>query len=142
MFANPRYGTVLLVRHIQSGKLFAQKQLNKATVVVKKKIIGISHIEDHLTLEYTKSERMILEEVKSPFVVKLFYAFQDSNKLYLILEAPSSLAQPNCSTPQEASSFTILIPNACSQRMSQHSTWRRFSLLSAHYIPKGFCTVT
>src|SRR5947207_15516516 len=39
-----------------------------------------------LILEYTKSERSILEEVKNPFVVKLFYAFQDSNKLYLILE--------------------------------------------------------
>lgn len=27
-----------------------------------------------------------MEEIKNPFVVKLFYAFQDSNKLYLILE--------------------------------------------------------
>jgi len=142
VFANGRYGTVLLVRHIHSGKLFAQKQLNKATVVVKKKIIGISHIWHHLTLEYTKSERMILEEVKNPFVVKLFYAFQDSNKLYLILEVPSPPTHPNCSTPREVSSFTTLTPNACSQRMSQHSMSRKFSSLSTHYIPKGLYTVT
>ena len=35
------YGTVLLVRHRESGKLFAQKQLKKASLVVKTKIIGI-----------------------------------------------------------------------------------------------------
>jgi len=35
------YGTVLLVRHKESGKLFAQKQLKKASLVVKTKIIGI-----------------------------------------------------------------------------------------------------
>jgi len=35
------YGTVLLVRHKVSGRLFAQKQLKKASFVVQSKIIGI-----------------------------------------------------------------------------------------------------
>src|SRR5271154_3164545 len=35
------YGTVLLVRHKVSGKLFAQKQLKKASLVVQTKIVGI-----------------------------------------------------------------------------------------------------
>jgi hypothetical protein len=35
------YGTVLLVRHKESGKLFAQKQLKKASLFVQTKIVGI-----------------------------------------------------------------------------------------------------
>lgn len=34
------YGTVLLVKHKASGRLFAQKQLKKASLVVQTKIIG------------------------------------------------------------------------------------------------------
>lgn len=70
------YGTVLLVKHKASGRLFAQKQLRKATLTVHKKLV-----------EQTKTERVILESVnRHPFVVKLYYAFQDHEKLYLILE--------------------------------------------------------
>lgn len=70
------YGTVLLVRERATGRLYAQKQFRKATLTVHKKLI-----------EQTKTERAILESVnRHPFVVKLFYAFQDHEKLYLILE--------------------------------------------------------
>ncbi|OJJ99209.1 hypothetical protein ASPACDRAFT_79122 [Aspergillus aculeatus ATCC 16872] len=70
------FGTVLLVRHVLTGKLYAQKQFRKASITVHKKLV-----------EQTKTERMILESVnRHPFVVKLFYAFQDHEKLYLILE--------------------------------------------------------
>ena len=69
------YGTVLLVRHIATGKLYAQKQLKKASLVTTKKLV-----------EQTMTERQILEAVRHPFVVKLYYAFQDHQKLYLILE--------------------------------------------------------
>ena len=70
------YGTVLLVKQRSSGRLYAQKQFKKASLVVHKKLI-----------EQTKTERQILESVnRHPFVVKLYYAFQDQEKLYLILE--------------------------------------------------------
>lgn len=36
------YGTVLLVRHKESGRLFAQKQLKKASLVVQTKIVGVT----------------------------------------------------------------------------------------------------
>ena len=36
------YGTVLLVRHKESGRLFAQKQLKKASLVVQTKIVGMT----------------------------------------------------------------------------------------------------
>lgn len=70
------YGTVLLVKQRATGKLYAQKQFKKASLVVHKKLV-----------EQTKTERQVLESVnRHPFVVKLFYAFQDHEKLYLILE--------------------------------------------------------
>ncbi|KAI5816985.1 kinase-like domain-containing protein [Pyronema omphalodes] len=69
------YGTVLLVRHKATGRLFAQKMLKKASIVVHKRAV-----------EQTKTERAILESVRHPNVVKLFYAFQDQDMLYLILE--------------------------------------------------------
>ena len=70
------YGTVLLVKQASTGRLYAQKQFRKASLTVRKKLI-----------EQTKTERNILESVnRHPFVVKLYYAFQDHEKLYLILE--------------------------------------------------------
>ncbi|KAF2097130.1 Pkinase-domain-containing protein [Rhizodiscina lignyota] len=69
------FGTVLLVRHRATGRLFAQKQLRKATLKVQ------------ASQEQAKTERQILESVnRHPFVVKLYYAFQDQEKLYLILQ--------------------------------------------------------
>jgi tRNA A-37 threonylcarbamoyl transferase component Bud32 len=70
------FGTVLLVRQRATGRLYAQKQFKKASLTVHKRLV-----------EQTKTERAILESVsRHPFVVKLFYAFQDHEKLYLILE--------------------------------------------------------
>lgn len=70
------YGTVLLVKQAGTGKLYAQKHFRKASLTVRKQLV-----------EQTKTERNILESInRHPFVVKLFYAFQDHEKLYLILE--------------------------------------------------------
>ena len=70
------YGTVHLVKQKTTGRLFAQKQFRKASLTVHKKLI-----------EQTKTERSILESVnRHPFIVNLYYAFQDCEKLYLILE--------------------------------------------------------
>ncbi|KAI0398576.1 serine/threonine-protein kinase psk1 [Xylariaceae sp. FL0594] len=70
------YGTVLLVKQRTTGRLYAQKQFKKASVVVHKQLV-----------EQTKTERQILESInRHPFVVNLYYAFQDCEKLYLILE--------------------------------------------------------
>lgn len=70
------YGTVLLVKQAGTGKLYAQKQFRKASLTVQKQLV-----------EQTKTERNILESInRHPFVVKLYYAFQDHAKLYLILE--------------------------------------------------------
>ncbi|CAM0139991.1 unnamed protein product [Umbelopsis sp. WA50703] len=72
------YGKVLLVRHKTSRQLYAMKVLKKASLYLKTK-----HVE------HTKAERQILEDVKHPFIVQLFYAFQTDDRLYLILEFAS-----------------------------------------------------
>jgi len=70
------FGTVHLVKQHATGRLYAQKQFRKASLTVHKRLV-----------EQTRTERNILESVnRHPFVVKLFYAFQDHEKLYLILE--------------------------------------------------------
>ncbi|KAF1959634.1 hypothetical protein CC80DRAFT_489743 [Byssothecium circinans] len=70
------FGTVHLVRQHATGRLYAQKQFKKASLTVRKKLV-----------EQTKNERAILETVnRQPFIVNLYYAFQDHEKLYLILE--------------------------------------------------------
>ncbi|KAF1812779.1 kinase-like protein [Eremomyces bilateralis CBS 781.70] len=70
------YGTVSLVKHKESGRLYAQKQLRKASLLVYKQ-----------RAENAKTERNVLESInRHPFIVKLFYAFQDQEKLYLILQ--------------------------------------------------------
>lgn len=94
------YGTVVLVKQQSTGRLYAQKQFRKASLTVHKKLV-----------EQTKTERAILESVNShPFVVKLYYAFQDHEKLYLILEYAQGgelfthLAQERM-FPQDTASF-------------------------------------
>lgn len=70
------FGTVHLVKQHGTGRLYAQKQFRKASLTVHKRLV-----------EQTRTERTILESVnRHNFVVKLYYAFQDHEKLYLILE--------------------------------------------------------
>ncbi|KAG8192673.1 hypothetical protein JTE90_009701 [Oedothorax gibbosus] len=72
------YGKVFQVRKINGshcGKIFAMKVLRKASILKNKKDTA-----------HTKAERNILEAVKHPFIVDLYYAFQTGRKLYLILE--------------------------------------------------------
>lgn len=68
------FGKVLLVRNLETDKLYAMKVLDKSS-------INIMNQEDH-----TKTERKILENIKHPFIVTLHFAFQNEKKLYLLTE--------------------------------------------------------
>ncbi|KAJ3614564.1 hypothetical protein NHX12_018136 [Muraenolepis orangiensis] len=73
--------TVFQVRKVQggqAGKIFAMKVLRKAKIVCNAKDTA-----------HTRAEREILERVRHPFIVDLWYAFQTGGKLYLILECLS-----------------------------------------------------
>ena len=68
------FGKVYLVKNINTDKIYAMKVLDKQFVIQKKQI------------SHTKTERIALEKLKHPFIVKLRYAFQDIINLYFITE--------------------------------------------------------
>lgn len=68
------FGKVLLVRYIFDGKYYAMKIFNKANLIKQKQI------------QHTKVERKILEIVDHPFIVKLLFAFQTNERLYIVTE--------------------------------------------------------
>ncbi|KAI8926829.1 kinase-like domain-containing protein [Entophlyctis helioformis] len=76
------YGSVRSVSSASGApvdtNLYAMKVLRKASIVLHGK-----------ETEHTQNERSILEAIRHPFIVKLNYAFQTPQKLYLILSYAS-----------------------------------------------------
>ena len=68
------FGKVMQVRKRDTGLIYAMKVLKKEQLVARKQVA------------HTKTERKVLEEISSPFIVSLRYAFQTHNKLYMILD--------------------------------------------------------
>jgi serine/threonine protein kinase len=68
-------GRVLLVRHRQTKQTYALKSMNKELVVWMNQV-------DHVN-----SECMLLSSLRHPFIVDLFASFQDSENIYLVMEA-------------------------------------------------------
>ncbi|KAL9647912.1 hypothetical protein ABK040_008183 [Willaertia magna] len=68
------FGKVMKVKEKSSGKVFAMKVLRK-DMIVKENMVS-----------HTKAEKQILQEINHPFIVKLYYAFQTEEKLYLVLQ--------------------------------------------------------
>jgi protein-serine/threonine kinase len=65
---------VRLVQKIDTGKVYAMKTLQKAEMLKRDQ------------LAHVRAERDVLAESTSPWVVQLFYSFQDPLYLYLIME--------------------------------------------------------
>jgi len=71
------FGKVMLVRkkaNQDQGRIFAMKVLKKSVIAAKGQT------------EHTKSERAILCEIRHPYIVRLRYAFQSDEKLYLVTD--------------------------------------------------------
>ena len=64
----------MLVEKKDNQRLFAIK-------ILKKDIIAKRNQKIH-----TQAERNILQEINHPFIVGLHYAFQNSSKLYLVMD--------------------------------------------------------
>ena len=70
------YGKVYQVRKVHgpnSGRIFAMKAINKASIVT-----------SQTDVRHTKSERDVLVDVDHPFIVHLHYAFETHRRLYLV----------------------------------------------------------
>eukprot|EP00824_Muranothrix_gubernata_P002596 TRINITY_DN13154_c0_g2_i1.p1 TRINITY_DN13154_c0_g2~~TRINITY_DN13154_c0_g2_i1.p1 ORF type:complete len:374 (-),score=97.59 TRINITY_DN13154_c0_g2_i1:117-1142(-) len=68
------FGRVRLVKHKSTGQFFAMKILKKVEIVRLKQV-------DHIL-----SEKSVLDQLDCPFIVRLFAAFQDDKKLYMVME--------------------------------------------------------
>ncbi|KZT24479.1 AGC/NDR protein kinase [Neolentinus lepideus HHB14362 ss-1] len=68
------FGEVRLVQKTDTGKIYAMKTLKKEEMLKKDQ------------LAHVRAERDVLAESDSPWVVQLYYSFQDPMYLYLIME--------------------------------------------------------
>ena len=68
------YGRVFLARRKKNGKIYAIKVLDKKNIMKNKQT------------DLTKLERKILKTIKSPFLIRLYFAFQSPTKLFLVIE--------------------------------------------------------
>jgi tRNA A-37 threonylcarbamoyl transferase component Bud32 len=71
------FGKVMLVRkkaNKGAGQIYAMKVLKKSVISAKGQV------------EHTKSERSILCEIRHPYIVRLRFAFQSEDKLYLVTD--------------------------------------------------------
>lgn len=66
------YGKVILVKKKESEEVLAMKILKKKEMIVRNQVLHI------------KTERKIMEMIDHPFIIKLEYAFQNRQKLYLL----------------------------------------------------------
>lgn len=68
------FGKVLLVSKKDTGALYAMKVLKKEALIKRNQV------------QHTRAERRILRTCDCPFIVKMHYAFQTAEKLYLVLD--------------------------------------------------------
>ena len=68
------FGKVFLVRMLLTGSVYAMKVLKKSEVVRRRQVA------------HTKAERRIMGGIDHPFIVALRFAFQTSDKLYMVTD--------------------------------------------------------
>mmetsp|Transcript_28406 Transcript_28406/g.50562 ORF Transcript_28406/g.50562 Transcript_28406/m.50562 type:complete len:359 (-) Transcript_28406:30-1106(-) len=68
------FGRVWRVIHRKTGQVFAMKEMEKAKIINKKSVCSVLN------------ERKLLAMLKHPFIVNIQFAFQDLEKLYLVMD--------------------------------------------------------
>jgi serine/threonine protein kinase len=71
------YGKVWKVKSKSDDKHYAMKEMSKALIIAKKSVTSIMF------------ERELLSRLKNDFVVNMCYAFQDQEKLCMLMELSS-----------------------------------------------------
>lgn len=85
------YGEVFLARKQESGEVCALKKMKKSTLfkmdeVWSSRKIHRSTFHSYLQIRHVLVERDILTATKTPWLVRLLYAFQDPAHVYLAME--------------------------------------------------------
>jgi len=68
------FGKVMQVKKKDDGKIYAMKVLRKEAIIARKQVA------------HTRAEKSILQKIQHPFIVRLHFAFQTKDKLYMILD--------------------------------------------------------
>ncbi|KAL4473326.1 hypothetical protein ABPG73_013016 [Tetrahymena malaccensis] len=68
------FGKVWKVEHRKTRQLFAMKEMSKSLIITKKSVNSVMN------------ERNLLSQLKHPFLVNMFYAFQDRENLHLVMD--------------------------------------------------------
>jgi serine/threonine protein kinase len=119
------FGKVMLVRKkegVSAGQIYAMKVLKKSVVAAKGQV------------EHTKSERSILCEIRHPFIVRLRFAFQSEDKLYLITDYYNGgslfyhLRKSKCFTEDRARFYAAELLSALDHLHQQHIIYRDLKL--------------
>jgi serine/threonine protein kinase len=79
------------VQKIDTGRVYAMKTLQKAEMLKRDQVwfhfpASRALIVNCMQLAHVRAERDVLAESTSPWVVQLYYSFQDPLYLYLIME--------------------------------------------------------
>ena len=74
LLGNGAFGKVYMAQHKKTAQIYALKVLSKKKLFAKKQ------------LKYAVGETNILKRVNNPFTVKLYYAFQTPNNLYMAMD--------------------------------------------------------
>ncbi|XP_018440481.1 uncharacterized protein LOC108812654 [Raphanus sativus] len=74
MIGKGAFGEVRVCREKTTGQVYAMKKLKKAEMLRRGQV------------EHVRSERNLLAEVDSNYIVKLYCSFQDDDHLYLVME--------------------------------------------------------
>lgn len=80
-----------MVQKTDTAKIYAMKTLKKEEMLKKDQVCFLCFLlsREVLTfvqLAHVRAERDVLAESNSPWVVQLFYSFQDPTYLYLVME--------------------------------------------------------
>jgi serine/threonine protein kinase len=68
------FGKVMQVKKKDTGEIYAMKVLRKEAIIARKQVA------------HTRAEKSILQKIQHPFIVRLHFAFQTKDKLYMILD--------------------------------------------------------
>ena len=132
------FGKVMLVRKksSKSGRVYAMKVLKKSVVVSRGQI------------QNTKSERSILCDIKHPFIVRLRFAFQTREKLYLVCDYYNAgtlyfhLRRSKCFPEARCRFYAAELVSALSHLHANNIIYRDLKLENVLMDHEGHCALT
>lgn len=74
MIGKGGFGKVWSVKFKKNNKFYAMKEMHKTKIIGKKSINSVMN------------EKELLSQLRHPFIANMSYAFQDREKLYLIMD--------------------------------------------------------